>query len=71
MVADGVHASGVALGTCTAGAAYNVALCDEVVMVKGNGHMFLAGPPLVKAAMGGEAPNIEELGAHALPSASL
>jgi len=59
---------GVALGTCTAGAAYNVALCDEVVMVKGNGHMFLAGPPLVKAAMGGEAPNIEELGGAVMHS---
>ena len=31
-------------------------------MVKDNGHVFLAGPPLVKAAMGGEAPPIEDLG---------
>jgi acetyl-CoA carboxylase carboxyltransferase component len=38
------------LGSCTAGGAYIPAMADESVMVKGNGTIFLAGPPLVKVS---------------------
>jgi acetyl-CoA carboxylase carboxyltransferase component len=41
-----------AMGLCTAGGAYGVAMCDEIVHVKGHGAIFLGGPPLVKAATG-------------------
>ncbi|MSQ03974.1 MAG: methylcrotonoyl-CoA carboxylase [Myxococcales bacterium] len=40
------------MGLCTAGAAYIPAMSDEVVQVRGTGAIFLAGPPLVKAATG-------------------
>jgi 3-methylcrotonyl-CoA carboxylase beta subunit len=49
------------LGSCTAGGAYVPAMSDETVIVKGNGTIFLAGPPLVKAATG-EVVTAEELG---------
>jgi acetyl-CoA carboxylase carboxyltransferase component len=49
------------LGSCTAGGAYIPAMADETVIVKGNGTIFLAGPPLVKAATGEEV-TAEELG---------
>ena len=42
----------VVLGSCTAGGAYIPAMSDETVIVKGPGTIFLAGPPLVKAATG-------------------
>ena len=42
------------MGLCTAGGAYGVAMCDEIVHVKGHGAIFLGGPPLVKAATGDE-----------------
>ncbi len=42
------------MGLCTAGGAYGVAMCDEIVHVKGHGAIFLGGPPLVKAATGEE-----------------
>ena len=42
---------GVTFGTCTAGAAYTAAMCDELIMVKGS-TVFLGGPPLVRAATG-------------------
>ncbi|PQM40672.1 methylcrotonoyl-CoA carboxylase beta chain mitochondrial [Prunus yedoensis var. nudiflora] len=48
-------------GSCTAGGAYIPAMADESVMVKGNGTIFLAGPPLVKAATGEEV-SAEDLG---------
>ena len=51
----------VVLGSCTAGGAYVPAMSDEVVIVRGNGTIFLAGPPLVKAATG-EVVTAEELG---------
>ena len=51
----------VVLGSCTAGGAYVPAMSDEVVIVRGNGTIFLAGPPLVKAATG-EVISAEELG---------
>ena len=49
------------MGSCTAGGAYVPAMSDEAVIVKGNGTIFLAGPPLVKAATGEEV-TAEELG---------
>ena len=49
------------LGSCTAGGAYIPAMCDENVIVRGRGTVFLAGPPLVKAATG-EVVSAEELG---------
>ncbi|TDJ04982.1 MAG: methylcrotonoyl-CoA carboxylase [Deltaproteobacteria bacterium] len=51
----------VVLGSCTAGGAYVPAMADESVIVKGNGTIFLGGPPLVKAATGEEV-TAEELG---------
>ena len=56
------------LGSCTAGGAYMPAMCDESVIVKGNGTIFLAGPPLVKAATG-EVVTAEELGGADLHTA--
>lgn len=51
----------VVLGSCTAGGAYVPAMADENVIVHKNGTIFLAGPPLVKAATG-EIINAEDLG---------
>ena len=51
----------VVMGSCTAGGAYVPAMSDEAVIVKGTGTIFLAGPPLVKAATG-EDVTAEELG---------
>ena len=49
------------MGSCTAGGAYVPAMSDESIIVKGNGTIFLGGPPLVKAATGEEV-TAEELG---------
>ncbi|MBF6591230.1 MAG: methylcrotonoyl-CoA carboxylase [Ktedonobacterales bacterium] len=49
------------MGSCTAGGAYIPAMADETVIVRGNGTIFLAGPPLVKAATGEEV-TAEDLG---------
>lgn len=49
------------MGSCTAGGAYIPAMSDEAIIVKGNGTIFLAGPPLVKAATG-EDVSAEDLG---------
>ncbi|HEB52232.1 MAG TPA: methylcrotonoyl-CoA carboxylase [bacterium] len=49
------------LGSCTAGGAYVPAMSDESIIVKGNGTIFLGGPPLVKAATG-EVVSAEDLG---------
>ncbi len=49
------------MGSCTAGGAYVPAMSDETVIVKGEGTIFLGGPPLVKAATG-EVVSAEELG---------
>src|SRR5262249_59777804 len=46
----------VVMGSCTAGGAYVPAMSDETVIVRGEGTIFLGGPPLVKAATGGEVP---------------
>ncbi|HLA17280.1 MAG TPA: carboxyl transferase domain-containing protein [Candidatus Limnocylindrales bacterium] len=51
----------VVMGSSTAGGAYVPAMCDETVIVKGTGTIFLGGPPLVKAATGEEV-TAEELG---------
>jgi 3-methylcrotonyl-CoA carboxylase beta subunit len=49
------------MGSCTAGGAYVPAMCDETVIVREQGTIFLGGPPLVKAATGEEV-TAEELG---------
>jgi acetyl-CoA carboxylase carboxyltransferase component len=51
----------VVLGSCTAGGAYVPAMCDENVIVRQRGTIFLGGPPLVKAATGEEV-SAEDLG---------
>lgn len=51
----------VVMGSCTAGGAYVPAMSDETIIVKGNGTIFLGGPPLVKAATG-EVVTAEDLG---------
>lgn len=61
MSAAGIPQIAAVVGSCTAGGAYVPAMCDESVIVKGNGTIFLAGPPLVKAAIG-EDVTAEELG---------
>ncbi len=57
----GVPQVAAVLGSCTAGGAYIPAMSDESIIVKGNGTIFLAGPPLVKAATGEEV-TAQELG---------
>ncbi|HEU4684700.1 MAG TPA: carboxyl transferase domain-containing protein [Nitrospira sp.] len=61
MSAMGVPQIAVVMGMCTAGGAYVPAMCDENIIVKGTGTIYLAGPPLVKAATGEEV-TAEELG---------
>jgi len=51
----------VVMGSCTAGGAYVPAMADQSIIVKNQGTIFLAGPPLVKAATG-EVVSAEELG---------
>ena len=65
MSAAGIPQIAAVLGSCTAGGAYVPAMCDESIIVKGNGTIFLAGPPLVKAATG-EDVTAEELGGAAV-----
>lgn len=59
--AQGIPQLAVVMGMCTAGGAYVPAMADQAIIVKGNGTVFLAGPPLVKAATGEEI-SAEELG---------
>ncbi len=61
MSARGIPQIAVVMGSCTAGGAYVPAMSDEVVMVQNQATIFLAGPPLVKAATG-EITTDEELG---------
>ncbi|MCH9020729.1 MAG: methylcrotonoyl-CoA carboxylase [Proteobacteria bacterium] len=61
MSAEGVPQIAVVMGSCTAGGAYVPAMSDEAVIVKGQGTIFLGGPPLVKAATGEEV-SAEDLG---------
>jgi 3-methylcrotonyl-CoA carboxylase beta subunit len=59
--AQGVAQIAVVMGSCTAGGAYVPAMCDETIIVRGQGTIFLGGPPLVAAATG-EVVTAEELG---------
>jgi 3-methylcrotonyl-CoA carboxylase beta subunit len=61
MSAKGIPQIAVVMGSCTAGGAYVPAMADESIMVKEQATIFLAGPPLVKAATGEEV-TAEELG---------
>jgi 3-methylcrotonyl-CoA carboxylase beta subunit len=61
MSAQGIAQIAVVMGSCTAGGAYVPAMSDESIIVKEQGTIFLAGPPLVKAATG-EVVSSEELG---------
>jgi acetyl-CoA carboxylase carboxyltransferase component len=59
--AQGIPQISIVMGSCTAGGAYIPAMSDETIIVKNQGTIFLAGPPLVKAATGEEV-TAEELG---------
>ncbi|PRY26481.1 3-methylcrotonyl-CoA carboxylase beta subunit [Aliiruegeria haliotis] len=61
MSARGIAQIAVVMGSCTAGGAYVPAMSDVTIIVKEQGTIFLAGPPLVKAATG-EVVTAEELG---------
>ncbi|MGQ3671447.1 carboxyl transferase domain-containing protein [Xanthobacter sp. TB0136] len=61
MSAAGIAQIAVVMGSCTAGGAYVPAMSDETIIVRNQGTIFLAGPPLVKAATG-EVVSAEELG---------
>ena len=61
MSAKGIPQIAVVMGSCTAGGAYIPAMSDETVIVRNQGTIFLAGPPLVKASTGEEV-TAEELG---------
>ncbi len=61
MSAEGIAQIACVMGSCTAGGAYVPAMSDETVIVRGQGTIFLGGPPLVKAATG-EVISAEDLG---------
>jgi 3-methylcrotonyl-CoA carboxylase beta subunit len=61
MSAEGIPQLAVVMGSCTAGGAYVPAMSDESIIVRGQGTIFLGGPPLVKAATG-EDVSAEDLG---------
>ncbi len=61
MSAAGIPQVAVVMGSCTAGGAYVPAMSDEAIIVRNQGTIFLAGPPLVKAATG-EVVSAEDLG---------
>jgi 3-methylcrotonyl-CoA carboxylase beta subunit len=61
MSAEGIPQIACVMGSCTAGGAYVPAMSDETVIVRNQGTIFLAGPPLVKAATG-EVISAEQLG---------
>ncbi len=61
MSAQGIGQIAVVMGSCTAGGAYVPAMSDESIIVRDQGTIFLAGPPLVKAATGEEV-TAEDLG---------
>lgn len=65
MSAKGIAQIAVVMGSCTAGGAYVPAMSDVTIMVKNQATIFLAGPPLVKAAIG------EEISAEALGGADM
>ncbi|KAJ1856805.1 Methylcrotonoyl-CoA carboxylase beta chain, mitochondrial, partial [Coemansia sp. RSA 2703] len=61
MSAQGIPQIAVVMGSCTAGGAYVPAMADESIIVRQQGTIFLAGPPLVRAATG-EVVSAEDLG---------
>jgi 3-methylcrotonyl-CoA carboxylase beta subunit len=61
MSARGIPQLAVVMGSCTAGGAYVPAMCDEAIIVREQGTIFLGGPPLVQAATG-EVVDAETLG---------
>ncbi|TCJ26752.1 methylcrotonoyl-CoA carboxylase [Halomonas sp. GDM18] len=63
--AEGIPQIAVVMGSCTAGGAYVPAMADESIIVREQGTIFLAGPPLVKAATG------EDISAEALGGAEV
>jgi 3-methylcrotonyl-CoA carboxylase beta subunit len=63
----GIPQISVVMGPCTAGGAYIPSMSDESIIVENQGHIFLAGPPLVKAATG-EIVSAEDLGGGRLHS---
>ena len=65
MSGKGISQIAAVLGSCTAGGAYIPAMADETIIVRENGTIFLAGPPLVKAATG------EDVTAEALGGADV
>ena len=67
MSSIGVPQISVVMGPCTAGGAYVPAMSDESIIVENQGTIFLAGPPLVKAATG-ETVTAEDLGGGKLHS---
>ncbi|KAK1085808.1 Methylcrotonoyl-CoA carboxylase beta chain, mitochondrial [Friedmanniomyces endolithicus] len=67
MSAQGIPQISVVMGSCTAGGAYVPSMSDESIIVQEQGTVFLAGPPLVKAATGEEV-SAEELGGGKLHS---
>ncbi|KAE8352167.1 carboxyl transferase domain-containing protein [Aspergillus coremiiformis] len=67
MSSMGIPQISVVMGPCTAGGAYVPAMSDETIIVENQGTIFLAGPPLVKAATGEEV-SAEDLGGGQLHS---
>jgi 3-methylcrotonyl-CoA carboxylase beta subunit len=65
MSSKGIPQIAAVMGSCTAGGAYVPAMCDEAVIVRNQGTIFLGGPPLVKAATG-EIVDAEALGGGAV-----
>src|SRR6185437_17107003 len=61
MSAQGIPQIAIVMGSCTAGGAYVPAMSDDTIIVRKQGTIFLAGPPLVKAAIG-EVVSAEDLG---------
>jgi 3-methylcrotonyl-CoA carboxylase beta subunit len=61
MSAAGIPQIAIVMGSCTAGGAYVPAMCDQAIIVRNQGTIFLGGPPLVKAATGEEV-DAESLG---------
>jgi len=67
MSAKGIPQIAAVMGSCTAGGAYVPAMCDEAIIVRNQGTIFLGGPPLVKAATG-EVVDAETLGGGSVHS---
>ena len=65
MSAMGIPQTAIVMGSCTAGGAYIPAMCEETIIVREQGTIFIGGPPLVKAATGEEV-TAEQLGGAAV-----